>query len=269
MHRLYHTNRHALCCFTHLRRFPCSAFFLYKGNGNNGIPSLQTRPHRSHPKSLFSIPQSPAPGNMVAAAVRPIPGIGTTPHKAHQRKSHINQHSSCLHIPIKKPLLLLHRGRGKAVLSLLQLIQPVHTGQTVSHHRNISFFYAIASGRFRLQLSEVLNGADHLAGVAVLVVVPGNDLDNRRYVIFCLFSSVFLVFFSYRYSSRNVRCRTSFLQFLWTNRTRFLIDIFVSANESVSAMCGSMKNSKLKFVYVILKAFYRLHTFSPICRTSA
>ena len=27
-----------------------------------------------------------------------------------------------------------------------------------------------------LQLSEVLNGADHLAGVAVLVVVPGHDL---------------------------------------------------------------------------------------------
>lgn len=86
--------------------FPAAPCFLYKGNGNNGIPSLQTRPHRSHPKSLFSIPQSPAPGNMVAAAVRPIPGIGTTPHKAHQRKSHINQHSSCLHIPIKKPLLL-------------------------------------------------------------------------------------------------------------------------------------------------------------------
>ena len=30
---------------------------------------------------------------------------------------------------------------------------------------------------FRLQLSEVLNGADHLRGVGVLVVVPGNDLN--------------------------------------------------------------------------------------------
>ena len=28
-----------------------------------------------------------------------------------------------------------------------------------------------------LQLGEVLDGADHLAGVAVLVVVPGHDLD--------------------------------------------------------------------------------------------
>ena len=27
-----------------------------------------------------------------------------------------------------------------------------------------------------LQLSEVLDGANHLAGVAVLVVVPGHDL---------------------------------------------------------------------------------------------
>ena len=127
----------------------------------------------------------------------------------------------------------------------------------------------LSFGRKRLQLSEVLNGSHHLAGVAVLVVVPGHDLNNRRYVIFSPFSSVFRVFFSYRYSSRNVRCRTSFLQFLWTNRTRFLIDIFVSANESVSAICGSIKNSKLKFVYVILKAFYQLHTFSPICRTLA
>ena len=30
---------------------------------------------------------------------------------------------------------------------------------------------------FRLQLSEILNGADHLRGVAVLVVVPRNDLN--------------------------------------------------------------------------------------------
>ena len=30
---------------------------------------------------------------------------------------------------------------------------------------------------FRLQLSEVLNGADHLRGVGVLVVVPRNDLN--------------------------------------------------------------------------------------------
>ena len=29
----------------------------------------------------------------------------------------------------------------------------------------------------RLQLSEVLNGADHLRGVGVLVVVPRNDLN--------------------------------------------------------------------------------------------
>ena len=30
---------------------------------------------------------------------------------------------------------------------------------------------------FRLQLGEVLNGADHLRGVGVLVVVPRNDLN--------------------------------------------------------------------------------------------
>ena len=30
---------------------------------------------------------------------------------------------------------------------------------------------------FRLQLSEVLDGADHLRGVGVLVVVPRNDLN--------------------------------------------------------------------------------------------
>ena len=29
----------------------------------------------------------------------------------------------------------------------------------------------------RLQLREVLDGANHLAGVAVLVVVPGDDLN--------------------------------------------------------------------------------------------
>ena len=29
---------------------------------------------------------------------------------------------------------------------------------------------------YELQLREVLDGADHLAGVAVLVVVPGHDL---------------------------------------------------------------------------------------------
>ena len=32
-------------------------------------------------------------------------------------------------------------------------------------------------GRSLLQLSEVLNGTNHLAGVGVLVVVPRNDLD--------------------------------------------------------------------------------------------
>ena len=30
---------------------------------------------------------------------------------------------------------------------------------------------------FRLQLSEVLNGTDHLRGVGILVVVPRNDLN--------------------------------------------------------------------------------------------
>ena len=30
---------------------------------------------------------------------------------------------------------------------------------------------------FFLQLSEILDGADHLAGVGVLVVVPRDDLD--------------------------------------------------------------------------------------------
>ena len=35
---------------------------------------------------------------------------------------------------------------------------------------------ANGSDRFSAQLSEVLDGADHLAGVAVLVVVPGHDL---------------------------------------------------------------------------------------------
>ena len=35
---------------------------------------------------------------------------------------------------------------------------------------------ANGSDRFSAQLSEVLDGADHLAGIAVLVVVPGHDL---------------------------------------------------------------------------------------------
>ena len=33
------------------------------------------------------------------------------------------------------------------------------------------------SAYFLLQLSEILDGSDHLAGVGVLVVVPGNNLN--------------------------------------------------------------------------------------------
>ena len=52
---------------------------------------------------------------------------------------------------------------------------PTHTQQHFSYH-------GFAPQRLQplilllLQLGEVLDGADHLAGVAVLVVVPGHDL---------------------------------------------------------------------------------------------
>ena len=45
---------------------------------------------------------------------------------------------------------------------------------------------------FRLQLSEVLNGADHLRGVGVLVVVPRNDLNLIG--VIAIFIAAWLIF---------------------------------------------------------------------------
>ena len=45
----------------------------------------------------------------------------------------------------------------------------------------------------RLQLGEVLDGANHLAGVAVLVVVPGHDLNLIGVVIATLIFHTFFV----------------------------------------------------------------------------
>ena len=43
------------------------------------------------------------------------------------------------------------------------------------------------------QLSEVLDGADHLAGVGVLVVVPGNDL-NLSHAVARIFDCALVTF---------------------------------------------------------------------------
>ena len=62
------------------------------------------------------------------------------------------------------------------------------------------------------QLREVLDGADHLAGVAVLVVVPGHDLNLIGVVAatlnFCTFPSGSSQFRNNSYSTRTYRCRT-------------------------------------------------------------
>ena len=43
-----------------------------------------------------------------------------------------------------------------------------------------------------LQLSEILDGADHLAGVAVLVVVPGDDLNLIGVVVYIYAVALFI-----------------------------------------------------------------------------
>ena len=56
-----------------------------------------------------------------------------------------------------------NRQRGKTMLSSA-LSTIVYAGETTSLHLRLT------------QLGEILDGANHLAGVAVLVVIPGHNL---------------------------------------------------------------------------------------------
>ena len=63
-----------------------------------------------------------------------------------------------------------------------------------------------------LQLREILDRAHHLAGVRILVVVPGHDLNLIGVVAatlnFCTFPSSSSQFCNNSYSTRTYRCRT-------------------------------------------------------------
>ena len=63
------------------------------------------------------------------------------------------------------------RQRGKTTLSSA-LSTIVYAGETTSLHLRLT------------QLGEILDGTDHLAGVGVLVVVPGDNLAPDKYASF-------------------------------------------------------------------------------------
>ena len=112
----------------------------------------------------------------------------------------LSDHHKCV-VPFYKSALSRPKWSAKSALSL------------ASHKRKGAVKLYSAQEKLRSAvLSEVLNGADHLRSVGVLVVVPGHDLNLIGVVVatlnFCTFLSSSSQFCNNSYSTRTYRCRT-------------------------------------------------------------